>query len=581
MMLNCPTPKFHYDLIRRMMRSLGIALLVIGITSIHFFINPTTIRIANVILAGGVALIFASFWPMSARVIARSKAIPSGAQLLADLGRSLTESMSRIEARTRAWHVAAVLAGLFVVSLVGSRGGILDIELDQYIPHYLSDRSFLAKTFDSAVVEGDLNAPKTMWHGREVTLVFLQRPRPLSYMIDCLDANAIAWSVSKGFPHLLSVSFMIFLFLNYLIVWIFCRRCLELDRFTSGLLVCLLASDPVLNCNFGFFRSAKPGTSTFMFAALCMIAVLLVRRRSSPPGAGKTLLLASIPILLLIACLFDEQGVLLTGVLVATLFIEWRFPAGPDTSTARFLMFAAIAALAVFGIYAIAIHPKLTVRFGDTPPLVDGLAYQKGALRNFALECMSRCWQAIVLLMDQFRYLTGFQVDLPAMLIIMWMAAATASGAAAIVAPDRADKGVATRRGVLLHLTAAAVLIVGMLAVLASRHESILDPDWRRWLYSEPTTMVFMLFLMLATAAILRSGRFSRPVVQLVLLGMFVGNLWSLPDHRRILRSGYWQPRKEISIAFLDALKKPGGKPVPPEIAASPAFHALQPYIPK
>lgn len=566
--------------LRGALRSVGIGLILTAITSIQFFITPGPIRIANVIMAAGLVLTVVSLWPDRAKVLALFQVKGSGARLLAEFGAFLTARMAAIEARTRAWHVAAVLTALFVLSLVGSRGGILDVELDQYIPHYLSDRSLLAKTFDSTMVEVDPKAPKAMWHGRMVTMVGLQRARPVSYLIDCLDAQAIAWSVSEGFPHLLSASYIVFLLLNYLIVWIFCRGYLEFDRFTSGLLVCLLASDPVLNCNFSYFRSAKPGTSTCLLAGLCIVAALLIRRRPMPSGVARTMLLVCVPILLLTACLFDEQGVLIVGILAVILFIEWRYPAGVESSsTVRALLFSTVAVLGSYGIYAVFIHPRLARYFGDIPPL-DGLSYQTGAVRNLMVEVFARIWEAIVLLMDQFRYLTGFQVDLPALLIMFWLGAISASGAAVILSSDRPEKAETTRRRILLHLVAASVMTLLMLAALSSRHEFILRFDLRRWLYSEPTTMVLMVFLMLATSAVLRSRRFSRPVVQLVLLGMFIGNVWSLPDHRRMLRSGYFTPRLDISIDFIAALKK-GAQNVPPEVLSSPAYQALLPYVPK
>jgi hypothetical protein len=564
-------------------RSFGILLLLTGVTIVHFFVTPVQIRIANLVLTVGIVLTLGSLLPVWRDVLARIRAIRSGSQLLADLGVWLTGRMEVIESRAKGWHVAAVLAALLLLSLVGSRGGILDGELDQYIPHYLSNRSFLAKTFDSTMVEVDPEDPgaaKIVWHGRTFNPVRFQRPRPLSYFVDCLDAEAIAWSVSKGFPHLLSVSYVIFLLLNYLIVWVFSRGYLELDRFTSGLLVCILASDPVLNCNFSYFRSAKPGASTILLAALCMLAALLIRRRPLPSGVGRTLLLLSVPLLLLTACLFDEQGVLIVGILTVTLFIEWRFPAGAGSSdTARRLLFSTLAVLAVYVFYTFAIHPRLCAYLGDVPPIAD-LAYRTGALRRLSLQFFARTWQALFLLVDQFRFLTGYQVALPAVLIMLWMGAVSASGAAVISAPDRPDKGQGARRGTLLHLSVAAVLTILMLAALSARHESILRFDLRRWLYSEPTTMLLMMFLMLTTAAVLRSRRFSRPVVQLVLLGMFIGNVWSLPEHRRALRSGYWMPRLDLSLDFIEALKKPAGRPVPPDVAASSAYQALRPYVP-
>ena len=561
-------------------RNAGVFLIGCAVAFIHYFTTPAEIRIANILLAAGLVLCVVSLWPIRRHLIARFQEISSGREALIDLGKWLTGKIQVLESRTRGWHVVAVLLGLFLLSLVSSKGGILDPELDQYIPHYLSEQSFLAKTFDSTMVEVGSDTKDVMWHGRLRHLIGLQRPRPLSYFLDCLDAQVIAWSVSKGFPHLLSASNLVFLVLIYAAVWIFCRRYLRFDRLTAGLLVCIVASDPVLACNLSYFRSAKPGTSTFLLIGLCAICALLVRRREFPPGAARTLLLLAAPIALLTACLFDEQGILLTGIILVGLLIEWRRPANPvNAATTLHLLISVVSALVVCGIYGFVIHPRLCSYFADVPP-AGGLEYQAGAIQNILREGLARTWQALFLLVDQFRFLTGSQVVLPAILMMLWMGAISASGAAFSLAAEAPDKGVGAKRGVLIHLSVAGTLIVLTLAALCSRHEWLLRYDMRRWLYSEPTTMVLLVFLLLTTAAVLTTGRFPRPVVQLALAAMLLGNLWMFPEHRRFLRSGYWMPRLELSEAFLRALKQPASAPVPPEVAASAAFQALRAYVP-
>jgi hypothetical protein len=559
-------------------------MLIAGIGSVHFFNTPSQVRFANLILAPGILLIVIGILPLREKIAARLKSPDAGKSLMVDLGAWLNGCMETMELRTRAWHVVAVLTGLLLFSLVGSRGGILDGELNQYIPHYLSNASFLAKTFDSTKVEVDPNigtagnstSQDLIWHGRPVHLIPLQRPRPLSYFVDCLDAEVIAWSVSKGVPHLLSFSFVIFLFLNYWFVWMFCRRYLGFDLFTTGLLLCLLSTDPVLSCNFSYFRSAKPGTSTFLLAG-CLTAIALVARRTPLTAGRRTLLLIVTPLLLLTSCLFDEQGVLMTGVITIALFLEWRFGSGvTDQFTVKSLLWATVAALGVFGVYAVVVHPRLCMYFADLPPI--NMSYQTGAVRGLILEFFPRIWQSLHLLVDQFRYLTGAQIELPAILLMPWMAGSLASETARLASlgqPAREQ----LRRSILLHLAVMASLVVLILAALISRNEFLVRYDMRRWLYSEPSTMLLMVFLMLVVAAFLRSKRFSRPLVQLVLLGMLIGNLWMLPEHRRFLRSGYWITRLDLSLDFIDALK-PGGSPTP-EVADSAAYQALRAYVPK
>src|SRR5947209_2905687 len=107
----------------------------------------------------------------------------------------LARFFERSSDRVPAFAFGIAVLVLMLLSLRFAKGGVAHPEAEQYIPHYLSQRSLLQKVYDVEKVEID----PTMY-----------QPRVLSYVIDNLDVAFIAWSTRHGYPHFISASHYLF-----------------------------------------------------------------------------------------------------------------------------------------------------------------------------------------------------------------------------------------------------------------------------------------------------------------------------------------------------------------------------------
>ena len=130
-----------------------------------------------------------------------------------------------------------------IIAFYSVNGGTLHPELEQYIPHYLSDRPILQKIYSADQVE----------IGSEY------RPRPLSYLIDNYDVLFIGWCTGLGHPHFESLSYFVFWTIDCFLCWFCFRNYFGLDRLNTAMLIGLFCTSPVVFFSCSYFRSAKPG----------------------------------------------------------------------------------------------------------------------------------------------------------------------------------------------------------------------------------------------------------------------------------------------------------------------------------
>ena len=242
-----------------------------------------------------------------------------------------------------------------------------------------------------------------------------------------------------GRPHLISTSYYVFLAIGFLAIWLLLRRHLNLNRLTCALLLALVGTDPVVLCGGTYFRSAKPGSATLLLVACCILCAVFVRRSPFPAGFRRGVVLVAVPLLLLMSCLFDEQGVLMTAMLAVLLVTEWRVSSNPNAALARDLLIGVSATLVVFAFYDVIGHPWLSQHFG-TP--IEGMGYQTETFQGLLVQSFARLGQAGLLLLDQFRYLTGLQSGPVAAFMVIWLVAACSKGAAAGAGSQEQGKGV-------------------------------------------------------------------------------------------------------------------------------------------
>jgi len=455
-------------------------------------------------------------------------------------------ALARFRDRVPSFAFLLAIAALLVLSVICSRGGYAQPELEQYIPHYLSDGPFLQKIFDYKKVE--------IWNS--------YRPRPLSYAVDDFDVAFIAWSARHGFPHLLSASYYVFWTADCLLLWVFFRRHLRIHRFTAGLLICLLSTDPVLFFHAGYFRSAKPGGTCFLLAAFVVFAecVRAVRRNRSKLLCVGLASLAGV--LLLCACLFDEipaAFALVAAIMLALeCFVDRR---SRPASAFVYVLTAILAVVAAFAWYDVVGHPKLIwMLTGEKVSMTYQTGTASALLWNPALTVAA----SVSVFLDTFRDLAG---DLPAVLAFLLLLALASIW-------KSSDRNTGVRNGsrsgqwIVLRLAIGAFLMLGCLYGMISRHPPVMWLNVRQGEYVQPLTMVFVLFVA-ASLALLQSKYPSRGRLELVLVVLLASNLVSVGTERVF---GHWTD--QFTRILLASLRNPSAFDA--EARESPEIARLQ-----
>lgn len=186
------------------------------------------------------------------------------------------------------------LSGLLILVLEAlySAGGSLHVESISFLNNYLADRSLPAIIFDPA---------RNDWG--------LYQARELSYLIDWLDVQFIAFSARKGVIHFYSLSSIIFLTLCVFIQQYGGRLLFpKLQSWIITILSLFFLLNPCVSGNI-FFRSSKHG------CALCFTLVIYLTL-AILTGKGKKYWkwqIAGIALGLITATLFDRQGAFFTA----------------------------------------------------------------------------------------------------------------------------------------------------------------------------------------------------------------------------------------------------------------------------
>lgn len=448
-------------------------------------------------------------------VLARNSAVPRGLP-----GRWIdlaTDGLERYGDRVPSFTFVIAVAILLVAAVACSRGGYAHLELEQYIPHYLSHRPLLEKIYDYKKVE--------VW--------LSYRPRPLSYVVDDFDVAFIAWSARRGFPHLLSLSYYVFWALDCILLWFyFCRR-LGLHRLTAGLLLCLFSTDWVVFGHTGYFRSAKPGGTFFLLSAFVVFAECFraVLRKRSRIQCG--LLAFCGAVLLLCGCLFDEIPAAFALAAAVMLSVEWLWDRkSPRARASVYCLVPIVIVLLAFAFYDIVGHKWLIW-------VIDGerasMWYQTGT-------AAALLWHPAVLLIgtlsvfaDVFGRLAGGLSTVLASLLML----ALISTWWAPKAYSRAHEEGARRRllrwkhqKAFIRILLGAFLMIGCLYGMIARHHPIMRSDVRLSDYVLPLTMVFLLFLGISAAMLAAKGYVSRGRLQMILIILVASNFVSVVSSR-------------------------------------------------
>ena len=189
------------------------------------------------------------------------------------------------------FYFPILLISLFftIVSVIVIKGGYVNPELYDRIPHLLSGKSVAARVFDPGAMDYNL-----------------YQARELSYLVDQIDVAVIFEMIQRGVPNMISIMHYLLGTIAVLILYAFCRRDLELGFRTSVLMTILTWSAPCMMFGGSYTRSAKIGAAATLVAVLVVTYRLLRKLRSGErPAFSELSLLGGLTLLM---TLWDRQG---------------------------------------------------------------------------------------------------------------------------------------------------------------------------------------------------------------------------------------------------------------------------------
>ena len=253
-------------------------------------------------------------------------------------------------ARRGAYAVRALVAAAIVAPFWFWKGGVLELEVLQFIQQYLDGRSLLRKVFDPYANDfGTYQA------------------RELSYFFDYLDAQVFRRLMAMDITWFIPATAILASALIVTVFFVSVRRYRAIPPLTAGLLLLLYLTNYVHAVTMGvFYRSTKPLLAPVLMATAFFIATLLrVPERGQPafdgaqaspsdrPGAEPRNLLIVFALFCTMA-LLDRQGFFYAAVGVLVLAgaailrrVRWGVVA------------AGIAAVACMHLYNVWLGPAL------------------------------------------------------------------------------------------------------------------------------------------------------------------------------------------------------------------------------
>jgi hypothetical protein len=430
----------------------------------------------------------------------------------------------------------AAAAGFVLAPFFYWRGGLLETEATQFIPHYLDGRPLLQKVFD----------PRTNDFGA-------YQARELSYLLDWLDARVFAALLSRGAVVFVPLSAVLSSMLAVVVFGVGVRRVLSrADPIAAALVLLLYLSGFTFLVTVGlYYRSGKAWAVPVLLALMFVLVHggrdAAVARRAFPVVLG----------LALVASLLDRQGFFF--VLVALLVMGlWslRQPAARPAAVAL-----ALAAALAEG-YNRWLAPAIVQRVNGYAPR---FKYQD--ISPWApVRKPVRLREAIEVMADSASLVLG---SLP----VWYCALLVVAGFGWWLARQRPR----ARAAVLPAVTVAVVALaqVYMFALMIARHRPVYEfHDHRVWYYPLLFQVLIVFGLVLAveqvTPQLSAAGLWT---LRGALLALVVSNVWHWPRQRagmepwfphvyeqsellkRSLREGRPQPGLQADErAFFDAI---------------------------
>jgi hypothetical protein len=441
----------------------------------------------------------------------------------------------------------AVVGGILCSSLYVRHGGCLHGETDMYLVVHLSEQSFWSKII----------CP----HSADAK--FYQH-RPLSHVLENLDAHFIYWSYLIGWPHFFSLVTAGLLFAITCLHWRFGLTRLGLHPVTLLLLMALFWTNPNIYLSGMCLRAAKIAVAFFVYAGMCVFLSRMLTLqeegglRIAEPEVRNGAVLLYVG-LALGACFSDPQGVFMVLLLSGGALV-W---AGLLKSREALLAASAgVSAAALHTLFSLWLAPALVSQWSGFEVNSAFHQFDAASLHSTGLELVK---DGALLTCDTLSFGLGnlpCWVFCPLLLVVV---------AATFVA--RTETATCWQRGSLKHpglpigLTVLTLAVANavMCSVMVARHAPVAWEDIRRaGYYGLPTVVLWLMVFTVLLKLLQDRFQLSRGVVWAVLAVLLAFNVESLPTHYRIYSIGHMQGFIEATPALLKELRRLRNEPARP-----------------
>ena len=440
------------------------------------------------------------------------------------------------------FYFPILLISLFftIVSVIVIKGGYVNPELYDRIPHLLSGKSLAARVFDPGAMDYNL-----------------YQARELSYLVDQIDVAVIFEMIQRGVPNMISIMHYLLGTIAVLILYAFCRRDLELGFTTSVLMTILTWSAPCMMFGGSYTRSAKNGAAATLVAVFVITYRLLKKLRSGErPALSELSLLGGLTLLM---TLWDRQGfftaislfVFLTiiGVLTRESGI-WR------------LLIAVLAAISASMVYNLYLGPWVIHALNGYWP---DFSYQRLPWKEIREEYSAYMLEGMGMLRRAIFYNLGNMMS--------WIIVGIFLVPAAIASNRALSRKVEYRQALyplaiwIGLLTSAVLMPVVMNALMRARHSGVNIPVFQFYYYPLVTTYLWICLLAVGLSRVRNLGKYGSQAAQLLCLLLVIGNFLAFPKNRDVYFNGYLKHFIDPTVVYFKALREMQEGGIPSEEA--------------
>jgi hypothetical protein len=412
--------------------------------------------------------------------------------------------------------ISAAAAGAALAAAVAApfwfwRGGVLELEVLQFIQQYLDGRTVLAKVFDPS--KNDFGT---------------YQARELSYFIDYLDARVFGALMRQGWIPFIPMSALVSSVASAVIVLRSLRR-YAVGLGPATLLALLYLTNYVHVVTMGmFYRATKPLVAPLLMAAVFYLAARL--RELHVDGGERPAWKRAIPgltvfALFLLMGLLDRQGYFyaLAG---AGMLVTWTL----FNRRAWIMAAAAVSAAVVLTAYNWWIGPAIVQAVNGYTPGFDYQQIPPDRLQDFT----------------PFRKATAMVIENSTLLL--GSTSAIVSGAmmaAALVLGLKRTPDMKWRVTVLVVAAGVLASQIVMFGLMIARHAMVYDwVDHRYWYYPLPfQALLFACLCLLLARAMQGWSATGRAVAAGVIVLLIAGNISHWTDYRSRTMNSRWFSR--------------------------------------